>query len=339
MSRADPNLVLPSNLEEAAVIRLVPRSGSKGTRLLSWHEAHRMANVAAAQAHARLGVDLSGHRVDVVGAIHQARIALMWRPMPHLFGAFINEPGGQPGIIINSGLPRGARTHTAAHELGHARLDHTTSVDDGSTIDTVFADEVDAIPAASRRRAWPEQEKAAEAFASWFLMPRRVVNTSLGVLGLERPASAEDVYRLSLLLGTSYRTTLRHLPNLRLAGAQNCAAWARVAPGTIKARLDRGFAPPSSRQPDVWKITSRFNDLRLNLEPGDRIVLAEHDASDNVPDWLRSVPTVDNSTAIRVLEVDPVAEPQTAMLHGHEGWSVELETGPPPLGLDPRRPQ
>ena len=35
-------------------------------------------------------------------------------------------------------------------------------------------EELDAIPGAGRRRAWPEQEKLAEAFAAWFLMPRRI---------------------------------------------------------------------------------------------------------------------------------------------------------------------
>jgi hypothetical protein len=309
--------------------------------MLSWHDAHRMANIAAAQAHARLAVDLTGPRVDVVGAIRRADIELMWRPFPNLFGAFLNEPVGTPGIIVNAALPRGARRHTAAHELGHAQLAHSTSVDDGSTIDTVFADEVDAIPPASRRRAWPDQEKAAEAFAAWFLMPRRVVAGALRILDLDRPQTAENVYQLALLLGTSYRTTLRHLPNLRLATTQRCNAWARTAPGTIKARLDRAAVPPPSRRPEVWQPTPRYDGLRLDLEPGDRIVLpALAVPVDELPEWLRHAPPAALSGISGVLEVGPIDREREFTLTGQdESWSVVLMAAPAPLGLDPPRPR
>lgn len=326
---------------DAVVVQFRPRSASKGPRMLSWQDAHRLANIAAAQAHARLAVDLTGSRVDVVGAIHRADIALMWQPFPNLFGAFLNEPGSAPGIIINAALPRGARRHTAAHELGHAHLAHSTSVDDGSTIDTVFADEVDAIPQTDRRRPWPDQEKAAEAFAAWFLMPRRVVIAALRVLELDRPQTAEDVYRLSLLLGTSYRTTLRHLPNLRLATTQSCNMWARTAPGTIKARLDRTAVPPPSRRPEVWKLTSRYDGLRLELEPGDRIVLPtlDHPAGD-LPEWLRPVPAAELSLISGVLEVGRIdGEREFTLAAQDASWSVVLDAAPAPLGLDPRRPR
>lgn len=331
----------PEPAGDAVVVPMRPRLASKGVRMLSWQDAHRLANIAAAQAHAHLAMDLTGSRVDIVGAIHRADIELMWQPFPHLFGAFVNEAGSTPGIIVNAALPRGARRHTAAHELGHARLAHSTSVDDGSTIDTVFADEVDAIPQTDRRRPWPDQEKAAEAFAAWFLMPRRVVVTALRVLGLDRPQSAEDVYRLSLLLGTSYRTTLRHLPNLRLATTQSCNMWARTAPGNVKARLDRAAAPPPSRRPEVWQLTPRYDGLRLDVEPGDRIILPAPDVpTGDLPDWLRPARPADPSLASGVLEVGHLDGEQEFSLVGQDmSWSVVLDARPAPLGLDPRRPR
>lgn len=335
----DPAVLRSDHAADAKIIQIRPHLGVRGDRVLTWQGAHKLANVAAAQAHAKLSVDLSGPRVDVVGAIRCAEVELMWRPLPNLFGAFLNEPGSVPGIIINSELPRGARRHTAAHELGHAQLAHSTSVDDGSTIDTVFADEVDAIPPANRKRAWSDQEKAAEAFASWFLMPRRVVLSALRVLGVARPSNAHEVYQLSLLLGTSYRTTVRHLPNLRLATPANCTTWARVAPGALKARLDRGAVPPASRASEVWTLTERHDGLTVVLEPGDRIVPdAALGSVDDLPAWLTPVPVASGAGTSGVLEVGPVEAPERASLKNRtHTWSIHLAVELPPLGLDPRR--
>jgi IrrE N-terminal-like domain len=338
MSDFTASTVLPSEASDssAAVLPLHPRRGAQGARVLSWLEAHRIANIAAAQAHHELGVDLTGTRVDIIDAIRAYGPDLMWQPMPTLFGAYLNEDGSTPGFLINSELPRGARRHTAAHELGHAYLKHSTTVDDGSTIETVFADEVDAIPPANRRRAWPDQEKTAEAFAAWFLMPRRVLAAALNVLELNRPGSPADVYRLSLLVGTSYRSTLRHLPNVRLATNQSCNAWARVSPGRIKAQLDHGAPKPASRRPDVHVLTNSHNGLTLELEPGDRLVMPCAVAMTlDPPKWLLPLP-VDGDESV-VFEVAHLAEAQIHILATRDGsWSIDVLATPPPRGIDPR---
>ena len=100
-----------------------------------------------------------------------------------------------PGILINNGLPPAAQRQTAGHELGHHRFQHGTRVD------------VDLEAPLDRRTVWTDEEKQAEAFASWFLMPRKAVRTALAHLGLERPKEPEDVYQLSLLLGTPYSSS------------------------------------------------------------------------------------------------------------------------------------
>lgn len=339
MTGTTPAIVLPSVAgSSGAVVRLRPRTGSRGGQVLSWKDAHRVAAVAAAQAHAQLDVDPTSPRVDVQRAIRAAGIALMWQPMPRLFGAFVNEDGGSPGILVNSGLPRGARRHTAAHELGHAWLRHSTSVDDGSTIDTVVGEEIDAIPHADRRRPWPDQEKTAEAFAAWFLMPRRVVHSALKIVGSDRPRSAEDVYRLSLLLGTSYRSTLRHLPNLRLANARDCNAWARTAPATLKNRLDLGAEPPASRRYDVWRIDEAYNGAQIEVEAGDRVVIAGAQPDQlQFPTWMTIVPSPSAGSAV-VLDVSAESDARTGIIDdlASPGWSVRVIRSPAPRGLDPR---
>ena len=332
---------MSSSARESTLVAFRPRVVSTGSDLLSWQDAHRIANLSAAQAHGRLGVDLSGSRVNVLSAIKHAGIDVMWRSMPSLFGAYINEAGSDRGILLNSGLPRGARRHTAAHELGHAWLEHSTSVDDGSTVDTLLGDEEAALAPASRRRAWPDQEKTAEAFAAWFLMPRRVVLSALSVLGLTRPRTAADVYRLSLLLGTSYRSTLRHLPNLKLASRVTCVAWAEIAPSSIKEQLDSGAPRPATRRPEVWVLGPLFDGRVIDLEPGDRVVVGHGKSSTVVvPDWVaRIAPSTDRRSA-SIYEVEHLEDGATGSLScleaGDALWKVRLEAAPAPLGLDPR---
>ena len=98
------------------VTALPPHNDGRGGRMVTWSEAHSVANMAAAQAHVDLDVDLNVPRIDVLKAIRAADVQLMWQPMPTVFGAYVNEPGSEPGILVNSGLPAAARRYTASHD-------------------------------------------------------------------------------------------------------------------------------------------------------------------------------------------------------------------------------
>jgi Zn-dependent peptidase ImmA (M78 family) len=226
----------------------------------TWLHAHRTANLAAAQAHGDLDVGPSRFPIDVYGAIERTGVMLMWRRLPRAFGMYVNNPAAQPGILINNQLEPAVQRHTAAHELGHHCLRHGNRID------------LDLDPLTTPRRGWTEVEKAAEAFAVWFLMPRRAVAAALALLGLNRPRLPEHVYQLSLLLGTPYRTTVRHLVNIRLAGNQQANSWMAAQPYRIKQRIDPGPRPPS-RKPDVWWVDRRMSGVTLQASPGDRFVI------------------------------------------------------------------
>lgn len=305
---------------------------------MTWQVAHRIANISAAQAAAALGVDLNATAVDVDRAIGMAGVALVWRAMPTVFGAYINEPTARPGILINNGLPLGARRQTAAHELGHHWSHHTTSVDDDSTIDTTEHLRADELPKRGRRRRWTDQEKVAEAFGSWFLMPRKIVLNALNVLGLSRPQTALDAYRLSLLLGTSYRTTVQHLPNLRLTHPRTAAAWGAVSPAELKARIDGGWSAPASRRPNVWQIDDRFDGASIVVEPGDRIVVqgtTEHDPI--TPPWLARLGRRQDRHAFVVSPTAEVNEGVIEIASDAGVCATVVLNTPQPLGVDQRR--
>lgn len=258
--------------------------------MTTWTEANRLAHLAAAQAHGDLGVNTAAPPIDIYSAIGEADVVLMWRPMPRQFGAYISEPGSRPGILINNGLSHAAQRHTAAHELGHHRLGHRSRADDNLD------------PPETRWSGWSDEEKIAEAFAAWFLMPRKATLAALSRLGLERPRSPEDVYRLALLLGTSYRSAVRHLPNLRLTGRDRARLWATVPPNKIKAKLDQTTLPPLSRSPDVWLIDKNFAETRLIVHLGDRLVITIPDgaiARVAPPEALQFIPVAPNSSSLQ----------------------------------------
>jgi hypothetical protein len=335
------------------VTALRPRTAARTAAPMTWLQAHRIAGIAVQRAHAQLGVDVSGVSIDVIAALGAAQVMVLWRPLPQLFGAYVNEAGSVPGVLLHNGLPRAARRQTAAHELGHHWMKHATSADDGSTIDTVAGEEYDEIPPANRRRVWPDQEKLAEAFATWFLMPRRVVLNALDVLNLDKPATALDVYRLSLLLGTSYRTTVRHMTNLRLASPTQMAAWSKVAPGRIKAGLDAGLPSPGVRRAEVWALDSRFDGHRIKVVPGDRLVVtdaAHASARSGDPDGIDAglaasvlLPlgrTSGGAFGWEVAAVSPGTVVALPVAGSTESVSqVWVEVGAAPAGIDPRGQQ
>ncbi|OZE43157.1 hypothetical protein CH259_00440 [Rhodococcus sp. 05-2254-4] len=240
--------------------------------MLTWRAAHEIAHLAASRAHATLEVDLTAGFVDVAQSIHRAGAHLMWQQMPHLFGAYLNEPGSTPGILVNNGLPYAAQRFTAAHELGHLFLNHTTSVEDGSTIDITHDPIQDYMPD-KKGRDWPDQEKLAESFAAWFLMPRRLVLQTVRKIGLSKISAPVDVYRISQILGTPYRTTVNHLPNLRVISKQQAERWSHASLSRIKEILDHEFEKPASRRYDVALVTPAMAGTIVRVQPHDRLLV------------------------------------------------------------------
>ena len=243
----------------------------------------------------------------------------MWRQMPRQFGAYVNDPGSRPGILINNGLPHAAQRQTAGHELGHHWWKHGTR-EDG-----------DLDPPGDRRPPWPPEEKLAESFAAWFLMPRKAAVAALDRLGIRELRSPADAYLLSLLLGTPYRATVRHLPNIRLASPARAADWIKVPPNVIKDRLDQADDAPASRKPDVWVLGPRFDGAQFTVHPGDRIVINSPKGrcpSVTCPDGLTDVPV---RSASHAAEIQAGEDPsdwgrvQVTDASGHWEFAVRVE--------------
>lgn len=227
---------------------------------MTWSAAHREGSIAANYLLSDLGLDRD-RWIDVFDVLHEQGIVAARRPMPRLAGAYI--PGGTAsttGVLVNSNHPTSKQRYTAAHELGHHHLGHGTC----------FDPETDVV------EQWgngplPQREKAAEAFASWFLMPQPLVRGTLDRLALSSHDPL-DVYALSLRIGASYRATVQRLQTLQFISVGQARALARVRPATLKRQLAGRWHPRDSRA-DVWRIGERDAGFPIVVEPDDLVII------------------------------------------------------------------
>jgi hypothetical protein len=221
-----------------------------------WDVAHRVASIAAVHAHRDYGIDRSGY-VDVFTTIGAAGIDCMAQFLPRLLGMYVAPEDDGPAILVNSGQEEIGMRHSAAHELGHHALGHTTRWDEDPL--ELWGD-----------GTWPDDEKTAEAFAAWFLMPPPAVRTAMRLAGVQAPHNSADVYQIARWLGTSYAGTVRHLVNVRLARPQQTSAWSRVPPASLR-RTAQG--PANAPPGHVWVLRSCADGATAHVAAGDRLHL------------------------------------------------------------------
>ncbi|MET7829293.1 ImmA/IrrE family metallo-endopeptidase [Streptomyces sp. NPDC005386] len=243
---------------------------------MSWNNAHGAAMIAAAQAHAALGT-ASGEYVDVFVAMGQAGVEVVGHALGGLLGLYVDRSAGGPACLLNTGLEEVAMRHTAAHELGHHRMGHGTSIDHEEQSSGRWGE------------GWPQHEKEAEAFASWFLMPRPAARTALAQCGLRRPESPVDVYRMARWLGTPYATTVRHLVRLKMIDRSAEALWLKHSPAALKADLTSGL--PLGPHAHAHVLTAAAHGALLHVAAGDCLLLDVPSAVfDPLPGGLTPVP-------------------------------------------------
>jgi Zn-dependent peptidase ImmA (M78 family) len=295
---------------------------------MTWRTAHRVAAIAAAQAHGDLDVNTTQIPVDVDAAVHRAGIPLIYRRLPTLFGVYLNGGSTGPGILLNNALTRPVRRHTAAHELGHHRFGHASTVEAGAD---------PSNPSASlhstRHGGWSDEEKTAEAFASWFLMPRRGVLALLSDMGLAVTDKAAQVYQLSLRLGVTFAAAVRHLAVLKLITQAQTRDWATVAPATLKRRLAGNWASPTQGI-DVWDLTVAAHHTPSSVaSPGDIVmVTANPGETCDLSGCAKILGFVDGRWAARC--EDPASTPGRVTLSSSHG-SYSVGVAPRPLGIYP----
>jgi Zn-dependent peptidase ImmA (M78 family) len=230
----------------------------------------------AAELHAELGLRTSlraGDRpVDVLSAIRELGILVLFRPLDSLLGAYLPMTGDVPGMLVTTRRTLHIQRFTAAHELGHHALGHRAiSLDD----DVGFV-------ARGDQAGHEFQEVEADAFASAFLLPDwlMVAHARRHGWGKRELTDPDIVYQLSLRLGASYAATCWSLAQGNIIGRDAARRLVDTPPKQSKQRA----IPDMQRDnwyADVWKLSERDRGVQVLGNPDDVLVLAlkEHVAS------------------------------------------------------------
>lgn len=195
-------------------------------------------------------------RIDPIALAEKAGVAVMFKPMDRLLGAFLRE--GDTGILVNPERPIGMVHMTCAHELGHFHLGHQTRTDEN--ID---------YPSTG-----PHDEQAADQFAYSLLAPRWLIKHVMDdkKWGSRDLVDPQTIYQLSLRLGISYTATVWTLRRLKLLGPVIAGRLAKVEPKALKvSALPAGHDLPS--RTDVWLLDPQDRDSVIEARPDDRFVL------------------------------------------------------------------
>lgn len=246
-------------------------------------------SLQAAESAGRLLDELSldqTRQVDVFSMCEDLGLWLAFFPMDGLLGAFV--PEGSGGVLITDRRPITVQRYTAAHELGHWRLEHGHGVAlDGE--EHVFG----ASPV--------ERERLAQMFAANLLMPPPLVMSLLARIGVgdRGPVRPDQAYFVAREAGVSYEAAIRQLTNLQVITAADATALLGVRPLTVKSQLAGGRRPVYGYA-DVWPVDEQWNDQLVSLRVDDEVVVSLPENRSTGYRWM-----LDDE----VVEVTPAPEP------------------------------
>ena len=195
---------------------------------------------------------------DIVGAVTDMDIPLMFRPLDGLLGTVVAD-GRTRGIMITTKRNLHVQRFTLAHELGHIRLGHQFSLDREIEV-------MGRNAPASR----PNEEAAADTFASELLGPRQLVLTSAQrhKWNREKLHQPENIYQLSLRLGISYQAACWALVTSSILTRAE-AKRLQANPVKEQKRKLAAQVPITDPWADVWALTSADADTFLEAGPND----------------------------------------------------------------------
>lgn len=218
--------------------------------------------IAAAESANRLldeaGVDQT-RQIDVFGLCEDLGLWLVFLPLDNLLGAYI--PEGVGGVMITTARPVSVQRFTAAHELGHWRLDHGHGL---------------ALDGAEHilGRSPLEGEQLAQFFAANLLMPPPMVYGVLERSAVESGNVLPDhVYAVGREAGVSYEAAARQLRNLDVISGSELYDLLKLRPIKVKAGLALGRRPVNGYA-DVWPVNEHWSDQVLCLRVEDEVVVS-----------------------------------------------------------------
>ena len=241
----------------------------------SGHQRRLMAASSANRLLTEAGVDQT-RQVDVFGLIEGLGLWLAFFPLDGLLGAYL--PEGTGGILITTERPTPIQRYTAAHELGHWRLDggHDAALD--TEADVLGRTEI-------------ERETLAQVFAGALLMPPPLVHSILSRRNTTSLGPV-DVYTVAREAGVSYEAAARQLYHLERISQHELRELLKVQPLRVKQAIGAGRRPVVGIA-DVWPVDLAWRDQQLNVWTDDEIIISLPEDRSTGYRW--SIPSTDLS--------------------------------------------
>jgi len=218
--------------------------------------------IQAAESAGRLLDELSvdqTEQIDVFGICEALGLWLAFLPLDNLLGAFV--PEGVGGVLVTTQRPIPIQRYTAAHEIGHWRLDHGHGVALDGEEHVLGATTV-------------EREQLAQVFAGSLLMPPPLVFGVLDRLDLASGAvQPEHAYAVAREAGVSYGAAVRQLAHLEVITGDQATSLRQHRPLQVKADLALGRRPVNGYA-DVWPVDEDWDDQLLALRVEDEVVIS-----------------------------------------------------------------
>ena len=250
--------------------------------MIDRREALLMAKSEAVKLHRKFKMQerIEAHegRIDVFGTVTQCGVELLFKPLDSLLGAYVEHP--IPGMLITTNRQLSVQRLTAAHELGHARLKHKTSLDDESVVE----------PQLERKAPDKEilEEMQANFFATEFMLPDWLISTCFSRYdwNKEKIVNPRIMYQLSLRVGVSYTALCHSLvrPGIGVINQSDVYDLLKEKPRKIKQYLLKDYQP-KNWWGDVWELTSKDEGTLIEGSWSDLFLLKLNEHSNSGYIW------------------------------------------------------
>jgi len=215
--------------------------------------------------------------VDVMDVIRQLGLALLFRPLDSLLGAYVPGPVTS-GILITTKRDQHVQRFTAAHELGHHVLNHravSVDCDVGYVGRGALPGDNGKAQGAKAFASYSDQELEADSFAAEFLLPKWLVVSHVRRQGWGRSdlRDPNKVYQLSLRLGASYSATCCALRSNELIDYNVAANLMKCRPRECKRQAFPDWEPEDWYR-DVWLLTDQDTGCTVLGSADDVVVLS-----------------------------------------------------------------
>jgi len=196
---------------------------------------------------------------DIIGALTELGVPLVFRPLKGLWGATVTTDTGARGVLVTTKLDLHVQRFTLAHELGHILLGHKTSLD-----------EIVGFLGRFSRNSRPVEEVGADTFASELLASRKLMLAAAQRHRWTRNILADpmNIYQLSLRLGISFQATCWALAAQKILSKTQVRSLQQQPVKNLKlANTPESYITNSWA--DVWNLTEADTGSFLEAGPDD----------------------------------------------------------------------